>query len=455
VARTIAEFEGSNFFTSQAVYRMTREQRLRERPTAPLRWPNASNARDWATAMLPNLLHERLEEFGIDVAIIYPTRGLGGLAIVDPDYRHAFCRAYNKMTAELFAPYRDRLIPVAVVPTNSPQEAIAGAEYAVRELGFRAILISGVVKRPKGPDADPAGRVTGTTPYYIDVLALDSPFDYEPVWQKLEELGVAVATHTGSTGWDGRQSPHNFSFNHIGHFAQANQAFARALMLGGVVWRHPRLRFIFLEGGVAWGCNLLTDLVAHWEKRSREAMLTHYAPSQVDVEEYRRLLRQYGAAALGSHVGEMCADDMLYVHNPQKTLQEVTERETEFDFDLMPAASPAEIREQFARAFFFGCEPDDPMTRLAFDATLLGTRLRPMFGSDISHFDVLDMTEVLEEAYALVERGHVDLQAFRELTFTNVLLAHTSLNRQFFAGTVVEAAVEAELAAVEAAHSRR
>ena len=34
-----------------------------------------------------------------------------------------------------------------------------------------------------------------------------------------------------------------------------------------------------------------------------------------------------------------------------------------------------------------------------------GARLRPIFGSDISHWDVPDMTEPVEEAYELVEDG--------------------------------------------------
>ena len=53
--------------------------------------------------------------------------------------------------------------------------------------------------------------------------------------------------------------------------------------------------------------------------------------------------------------------------------------------------------------FFFGCEADDRLNALAFDRRLnpAGARLNALFGSDIGHFDVPDMREVLPEAYEL------------------------------------------------------
>ena len=45
------------------------------------------------------------------------------------------------------------------------------------------------------------------------------------------------------------------------------------------------------------------------------------------------------------------------------------------------------------------------------DVNPLGARLRPILGSDISHWDVPDMTEPVAEAYELVERGVIDRAA--------------------------------------------
>ena len=96
-----------------------------------------------------------------------------------------------------------------------------------------------------------------------------------------------------------------------------------------------------------------------------------------------------------------------------------------------------EVETEFARNFYFGCEADDPLTALAFDARL-GPRLKPVLGSDISHWDVQDMTTILEEAFELVEHGVLSPEEFRDFTFTNAVELHCGMNPDFFKGTVVE-----------------
>ena len=70
----------------------------------------------------------------------------------------------------------------------------------------------------------------------------------------------------------------------------------------------------------------------------------------------------------------------------------------------------------FAAAYHFGCEADNPMTALAFDARRR-SRLKALFASDIGHWDVPDIREVLPEAWELVEDGNATAADFRALTF--------------------------------------
>ena len=69
-----------------------------------------------------------------------------------------------------------------------------------------------------------------------------------------------------------------------------------------------------------------------------------------------------------------------------------------------------DIRDLYVPPFFFGCEADDPITATAFDPKLnpFGARLQAMFGSDVAHWDVPDMSEVLEEAWEMVDHGLID-----------------------------------------------
>ena len=90
------------------------------------------------------------------------------------------------------------------------------------------------------------------------------------------------------------------------------------------------------------------------------------------------------------------------------------------ELDNLGIRSAEDLRALFEPNFYFGCEADDPVVSLAFNEKT-GTRLKPMLGSDISHFDVPDPTEVLEEAWELVEHGLINEDNFREYTFANAV----------------------------------
>ena len=70
-----------------------------------------------------------------------------------------------------------------------------------------------------------------------------------------------------------------------------------------------------------------------------------------------------------------------------------------------------------------------------------------MFGSDVGHWDVTDVGDVVVEAWELVEDGLITEEDFREFTFANPVELHAGTNPDFFAGTRVEAAVSRFLAA--------
>jgi hypothetical protein len=106
-----------------------------------------------------------------------------------------------------------------------------------------------------------------------------------------------------------------------------------------------------------------------------------------------------------------------------------------------------EIRDLFAAPFYCGCEADDPMTVTAFNtrANPFGARFNAMFGSDISHWDVPVMADVLGEVYEMVEHDLFSDADLREFVFTNPVRFYTRGNSEFFAGTVVEDVVAREL----------
>lgn len=428
-----------------AWYGMSAEERMTRRLRRPTWWGEPAETLDKATAMVPGLMYERLDEFGIDFAVVYTTLGLVQGSLPDEELRRAVCRALNRMNAELFAPFADRMTPVAAIPMFTPDEAIDELRHAIGELGMKAIMIANHVRRPLNPGSTDASATGGYYPsggFYVDTLAMESPYDYDPFWQACVDAKVAVTSHSSSMGWEGRASVNNFTYNHIGHFAGASHAFAKALVFGGVLQRFPSLRFGMLEGGVAWACNLLADMIGHWEKRHDAAMRANLSPANIDTARLAELLTRYGGDTYAGKIDDIVAGPSTL--KPFYSAETLASREYETglpvdDFAAADIQCAKDLQALFRERFFFGCEADDPTAAWAYDRKM---RLNPMFSSDIGHFDVIDMSEVLEEAYELVEDGDLNEGEFRSFTFENAARLHTALNPDFFEGTVVATAVE-------------
>jgi predicted TIM-barrel fold metal-dependent hydrolase len=391
----------------------------------------AENTVDRATAMFPRLLRERLPAIGIDYAVVYPTYGLMALSAEPDEVRRAACRAFNRYHAEVFAGLEDRLASVALIPMHTPEEAVAELDYAVGTLGFRVVLLAGHVLRPLPGENVPRGA------RWLDAFGAESPHDYEPVWARCAQLGVTPTFHSSGMGWGSRNSLHNYVSNHLGNFAAAGEAVCRALFLHGVPKRFPGLRFAFLEGGVAWAAQLVADLVGHFEKRNRDAVRA-YDPAALERGRLAELAKQWGAPRVVERLGELDAN----LHLLSEPDEDPAGRD---EFARAGVGSAEELARLFAERFFFGCEADDPLNGAAYDRARnpFGLSLHALFGSDIGHWDVPEIGDVLVEAFELVEDGLLSEEDFRRFAFESPVALWTAGNPRFFAGAAVaEAALK-------------
>ena len=414
--------------------RMGPEERRHRRVAHPGFWQvPMGNTRDRATAMMPKLLYERLDELGLDYCVMYPT----GAAISsdDDEIRLKGMRAFNIFCADYFADYSDRLTPVALIPTKTPDEAIEELEYVTGELGMKAVLLGAMIPREAPAAADGDKDVAKLGRWY-DVLGLDSAYDYDPLWAKCVQLGISPTFHASGRGYVLRRSPSNFTYNHIGHFGSTGEAICKALFLGGVTRRFPTLKVAFLEGGASYVCQLYADLIGHWNIRNAGA-LEHVNPANLDHELLIELAQQYGPPDMAALLTDRQA--ALYAAmNPDVSLATGGEDNLD-DFAACEIEKVEDFRELFGN-FYFGCEADDQMNAWAFNDKVnpLGTKINALFSSDIGHFDVPHMNEVLAEAYDLVEEGVMSVDDFRAFTFANPAHFWADSNPDFFKGTVVE-----------------
>lgn len=398
----------------------------------PSWWGNpVADARERATAHLPRLLYERLDELGVDVMLVYPSWTLGFLMGSDAALRAPVCRAVNRYTARLFSPYRDRLRGAALIPMDDPAEAAAEIDHAVGTLGLSLVVLAGYAIRPLGPGPDPV-------PYRLDVYGLDSEADYDPVWDACVRNGVAPVFHSSLQSTHPARSVSNYAYNHIGGIAHAHEALCKALFMGGVYRRFPTLRFGYLEGGVMWGASLLADMLGHWEKRGGHAIDT-LDPERLDVSAVMGLVHRYGDPDMIAGAGRI-----------EEFLSRRPGRPAQLDeFSRAGLTGADDMIAPFSTRSFFGCEADDPLVPLAFRLRVAHrpVSLRPMLGTDVSHWDAPVMDEVLPEAYEAVEDGQLDADQFEAFVFSNAVRLHGGMNPAFFQGTPCETEAASVLAA--------
>jgi len=397
-------------------------------------WPTL-NTLDRATATLPRLYAARMDDLGIDFSILYPSAGLFLVNLADADLREAVIRAYNRWVIDMTSSHRDRLCPVATISMHTPDEAVRQLRDAAA-MGHRVVCMQGFVARPVPSVAEQAGEPVAALAPRLDYFGLDSEYDYDPVWAACTELRIAPTFHSGSGLWPGR-SVSNYTYNHIGSIAQAQEGLAKALFMGGVTRRFPALNFGFLECGAAWACSLLSDLVGHFHKRSLPAM-AYVDPAKLDLAELMRLIEQFGDEFTVHHLDRARAFyDRPFPPLPDKD-----------DFWQVHPRDAAEIVELFVPRFYIGCEADDPSVAWAFNTKVNPghSKVRAMFGSDVGHWDVTDVGDVVVEAWELVEHGLITEDDFREFMFWNPVELHARTNPDFFNGTRVEQAVNAFLA---------
>jgi len=170
-----------------------------------------------------------LDRLGIDVTVIYPSTTFAyGLMTSDYAFEAALYRAHNTYLARQCSQAPERLKWAAVLSLHDVAEAVREAERT-RGLGASAFVLFGSVGE----------------------RWLHEP-QYEPFFAAAERLGLPIAIHIGP-------SYPSLQAGADSHVAQLTVAMTLPLLMasysvlcGGLLDRHPGLRFVFLEAGSEW-----------------------------------------------------------------------------------------------------------------------------------------------------------------------------------------------------------
>ena len=198
-----------------------------------------------------------------------------------PEARYPIARAHNRAMAA-FCEADRRLIGVAIVPLDDPAQALAEIDRATA-MGLGAVWIS----------ADPPG---GRSPGHPA---------HEAIWATLAERGLPFILHVGSSplqipapwmneGYPDRVTARGgaevIGSKDLTVIHHASQRFISALVLDGVLDRHPGLRGGVIEIGAGWAPDMIRRLdhaADIWAKSEPHLALMKRKPSQQIRDQLR------------------------------------------------------------------------------------------------------------------------------------------------------------------------
>ncbi|MEY4749731.1 MAG: hypothetical protein RIQ60_1945 [Pseudomonadota bacterium] len=176
----------------------------------------------------------QMDQDGIRCAALFPTYAsyLVSVDTMSAELSCEYARAYNDWLHDFCRHTPERLIGIGLLSRHDPQWMV---KEAIRVAGFGWKTI---VMRPN----------------LVKGQSLGSPA-YNTFWATCAELGLAVVIHEGThvrlpaVGTDRYQS--RFAMHACSHPMEQMMAFL-SLLEGGVLERHPGLKFAFLEAGCGW-----------------------------------------------------------------------------------------------------------------------------------------------------------------------------------------------------------
>ena len=183
---------------------------------------------------------------GIDKMVLFPSFGLGVPGFRDPGFAAEMASFYNGWVRDWCSHAPERLFGVAVVPIEDVETSIK--------------LMT---------EAKQAGLVCTALPPGLRERNLDHP-DLDPFYAAAQDLDMPLGVH-GAPGVHlpkiGVDRFTNYIQVHCISFPFDQMCAMTAVVSGGVLERHPRLRIAFLEAGAGWLPYFIDRLHEHFEKR--------------------------------------------------------------------------------------------------------------------------------------------------------------------------------------------
>ncbi len=178
-----------------------------------------------------------MDRDGIDIQIAFPNKVLTSFAVPDRKLMYAMTAAYNEWVADTYKGVKDRVVPMAMLPTADLEMTLAALEKIGKDGYFRGIAL------PNKPIFGPGDA---------EDLNYNLP-EFDRLWAMLQDLDMAIAFHI-STGKDPRGARGNGGaiINYACHSLSQSIEPVTNMCASGLLERFPKLRFATIESGIGW-----------------------------------------------------------------------------------------------------------------------------------------------------------------------------------------------------------
>jgi uncharacterized protein len=204
-----------------------------------------------------------MNAMGVDYTCLFPTPLLSFGLHPQVEVEVALSYAYNKWLCERVLAHESRIVSLLYLPFNDPEASYRTVEEFGDKKGVVGFLVTGVRYNPVHDN------------------------EYMKTYALIEEMGKPLAFHA-AYNWQSKymEQMNRFISVHALGFPYYNILHMTNLVINGIFERLPKLRTIWIEGGVAWIPFLMQRLDNEYMMRPSEAPLLKRMPSEYMAEQY-------------------------------------------------------------------------------------------------------------------------------------------------------------------------
>ncbi len=218
-------------------------------------------------------LREKIEETGVHRDVVLTRRAMDALALdymvvfptpmlflgmhPQPEMEVWLGRAYNRWMIDRILSEDDRIKALALLPFNTPEEALRTVEEFGRQKGIIGFCVTSTRYKPIHHN------------------------DYMRLYAAIQELDKPLAFHAGYHWQDPSLATINrFLGMHALGFVWCNLVHMTNWILNGIPERFPKLKSVWIESGLAWVPFLMQRLDEQFLMRQSEAPQLKRLPSE-------------------------------------------------------------------------------------------------------------------------------------------------------------------------------